>query len=367
MPRSLSLYLDSLRFLAALAVYLFHAQYFAKVSVPLVGDLGNEAVIVFFVLSGLLISDSGRREPRLAAFVQARLTRLWSVCLPALALTVCCDLAGQYLSLASYHPMQPFTPFKWAAALGINALFLNQIWHVSIYPGTNGPFWSMSYEFWYYMLFAALYYLKGYRRLWALVTGVLIAGPTILTAFPSWLFGAALCAAVARTPGDAASKGSGIGWICWGGSLAVALACAALGVQDWLKILFAHSAAAARWPVDFWPFSYLVGLLVALNIYGAARLGERLLPLMEKCRAPIRWGAGISFGLYLFHYPLMYLCRAVLHALDVSSGAGFVAAMYLIPFAVAVSLALLCERNKSFYARRIGSLFDFALRRHPQV
>jgi len=149
MTRSLSLYLDLLRLLAALAVYLFHVSYFAKVRIPLIGNLGSEAVIVFFVLSGFLVTAAGMRQANLEQFVQSRLSRLWSVCLPALLLTLMVDLAGQYISLLSYHPMQPYSLFKWVASMAINALFLNQIWNLSIYPGTNGPFWSLSYEFWY--------------------------------------------------------------------------------------------------------------------------------------------------------------------------------------------------------------------------
>lgn len=358
MTRQLSLYLDLLRFLAALAVYLFHAQHFAKARFPLVGNLGNEAVIVFFVLSGLLITYSGVREASLGGFVQARLARLWSVCLPALLLTLVADLTGQYLSLSSYQPMQPFGMFKWAAAIGANAIFLNQIWNLNIYPGTNGPFWSMSYEFWYYMLFAALWYFKGAPRLCAVALVALVTGPSILIAFPIWLFGAALYATVIRKPRTDAIRGI----LYWGGSFAIALACSYEGLNNILRALFTQTATEARWAVNFWPFSYIVGLLVALNIQGFSLLGERVLPALEKCKGPIAWGASISFGLYLFHYPLMYLTRAVLHEMGIVSGPGFVIAIYAIPFVCAASFATLCEKHKWVYTRVIRSVTNFAMR-----
>lgn len=110
----------------------------------MIGNLGTEAVVVFFVLSGLLITFAASRQPAAEKFLTARLARLWSVCLPALALTVAADLSGQYLSLESYAPFQPYSAFKWLATIGTNSLFLNQVWHLNIYAGTNGPFWSLS-------------------------------------------------------------------------------------------------------------------------------------------------------------------------------------------------------------------------------
>jgi peptidoglycan/LPS O-acetylase OafA/YrhL len=104
-----SLYLDLLRALAAVAVYIFHAQYFAGKAVPFVGQFGSEAVIVFFVLSGLLISYARKKHEDIQDFMVARCARLWSVCLPALALAIISDTIGQYLSLDAYSPMQPYT------------------------------------------------------------------------------------------------------------------------------------------------------------------------------------------------------------------------------------------------------------------
>ena len=101
MHPAISVYFNLLRFIAALAVYLFHAQHFAAMRIPLIGNLGSEAVVVFFVLSGLLITHSGLRQPDPGLFVRARLARLWSVCLPALALTLAADTLGQAIDAAS--------------------------------------------------------------------------------------------------------------------------------------------------------------------------------------------------------------------------------------------------------------------------
>ena len=360
MTRSLSIYLDLLRFLAALAVYLFHVGHFAKARVGFVGNLGSEAVIVFFVLSGMLITLAAVREPSVGSFVQARICRLWSVCLPALALTLMADIIGQYISFASYHPMQQYSVFKWAASIGINALFLNQIWSFSIFPGTNGPFWSLSYEFWYYMLFAAFVYLKGAKRFVALGCALLISGPSILMAFPIWLLGTIVYFAVSRK----SIAHLGTGWSIWLGSFAIAIAFSHFSLQNILSEVFPTAAANSKWGVNFWPASYLIGIIVALNIYGFASMGQSLLAPLEKASNVIRFGANISFGLYLFHYPLMYLSVAVLNSMEIMSGIFFTATVYIFPFIISVALALQCEKHKDIIYRFTQFLFSSIFKRY---
>jgi peptidoglycan/LPS O-acetylase OafA/YrhL len=355
MTRSLSLYLDVLRFFAAIAVYIFHAKNFAKSEVALIGDLGSEAVIVFFVLSGLLIAMSGRKQQDAGAFVQARLSRLWSVCLPALALTLVADIAGQYLSLISYHPMRPYSVFKWIAAIGMNATFLSQIWYLNVFPGTNGPFWSISYEFWYYMFFAAFVYLKGTKRIVALAVAMLIAGPVILEAFPIWLLGTLVYAGLMRSQGVQSAKG----WILWLGSFVAALAFSWFDLRHVLTGVFPEAAAGARWYANFLPASYAIGIIVAMNIYGFALMGSSLSAPSEKASRLIRYGADISFGLYLFHYPLMYLTRAVLTAMGITSGGLFIVVIYLVPFVVSALLARQCEQHKAVFSHAIGAGWAF--------
>ena len=54
--------------------------------------------------------------------------------------------------------------------------FLNQLWSLDIRFLSNWPYWSISYEFWYYALFALLVFTSGRMRLvlvalWALLVG----------------------------------------------------------------------------------------------------------------------------------------------------------------------------------------------------
>lgn len=355
MNPALSLYLDLLRFLAALAVFFFHAGYFSGHRIDWLSHWGSHAVLVFFVLSGLVISHvSAARRDGLAEFMIARLARLWSVMLPALLLTLLLDLAGQAIHLASYAPMQPYSSGKWFAALIANALFLNQLWSLSFWPGTNGPFWSMAYEFWYYILFAAGFFLTGYRRLAVLGLLILAAGPKIIVAWPIWLCGVALHHALRW----AAAGPRWLGGALWLGSFAIAALGMALAVPARLVRLFPASYAwseASAWSVDFWPLSYAIGLLVALNVFGFAMLSSGL-PVKAAVLAPLRRLADTSFGLYLLHYPLMYFTRALLQFFGCGEGGVYVAVLYSAPLIVAIAIAFALAPLKLVLATRLRRL-----------
>lgn len=85
----------------------------------------------------------------------------------------------------------------------------------------------------------------------------------------------------------------------------------------------------------------------------------------------IRIGADTSFGLYLFHYPLMYLTKAVLNTAGLRDGTLFTATIYVAPFLVATLLAAQCEKRKDLVYRPLAWLTSqldqhFHHRRVPQ-
>lgn len=354
-----SLYLDLLRFLAALLVYVAHAGHFAQARLPLLGRHGSHGVIVFFVLSGFVIAFTARRRhASVGDYMVARLARLWSIALPAILLTMLLDLAGQQLSMAAYAPLQPYTPFKWAASAAASALFLNQVWWFDIWLGSNGPYWSLSYEFWYYAIFAPLIYFRGAKRLVWTAAAALVAGPGILVALPVWLVGVGLYHALHHASRRAPAPGrKTLPWLTW---LISALLLLAYMTADGRR-LFSDSGLVfpltglKQWGVGFWPESYLLGMLVGLHLYGFARMQLRRLPA-PRIAGLLRAAAEASFGLYLFHYPLMLFIKALLFKLGAVSGPLYVGAIYLLPLALSVWLALLCEPLKKILAARLQRL-----------
>lgn len=189
MPKLLSAYLDLLRFAAAVLVFIVHANYerFTGGLPTLwrVARLGNDAVMIFFVLSGFVIAYvSETREKEAAVYFSARLARLWSVTIPALALTFVLDYTGKQLSPAMYdgYWFQESSPILRTVA---NLFFINEIWFWSIRPFSNGPYWSIGYEFWYYVIFAATLFLKGNKQKIAIASLAIFIGPKILCTAPN--------------------------------------------------------------------------------------------------------------------------------------------------------------------------------------
>ena len=352
----LSIYLDLLRYVAALMVYLFHAGHFAQHKLPFFGTYGGLGVAVFFVLSGFVIafSSTGKRRDIVDYFI-ARFARLWSVALPAILLTLVLDTLGQWLALSAYAPMQPYPVYKWVAASGITALFLNQIWFLDIWLGTNGPFWSLSYEFWYYAIFATLIYFRGWQRVALASLVICFAGPGIIIAFPVWLLGVGLFHLL-RKPAVAGKALLG----------AVALLVSVVGLALYVMMGGSKLFTALPivfplldlkpWGINFWPQSYVVGFLIALNIYGFARMQQVFGNPSEKVVRLVRTTAETSFGLYLFHYPLMYFCKAILALAQVPQGTACILVIYIAPFVAATWLSLKCEPLKFTLSRVLKTL-----------
>ncbi|WP_342223471.1 acyltransferase family protein [Klebsiella pneumoniae] len=95
MNKLTSIYLDLIRFTAALVVVLSHAAGFTSLKIPIISGLGTEAVVVFFVLSGYVIAYvSSNKENNYIAFFKARAIRIYSVLVPAVLITLIFDHIG---------------------------------------------------------------------------------------------------------------------------------------------------------------------------------------------------------------------------------------------------------------------------------
>ena len=174
---SASVLLDLARVIAALLVCLEHWRnllyvnygqitgHRALFAVPYVmTDAGHQAVVIFFVLSGYLISGSvfrlmQRGEWSWKLYLTHRLVRLWIVLVPALVLGALLDFSGVHLHLApALYAGQTGTHMLGNVATALHAdtffgnLFFLQTILVSTF-GSNGPLWSLANEFGYYVLF----------------------------------------------------------------------------------------------------------------------------------------------------------------------------------------------------------------------
>lgn len=316
----LSAALDGVRALAAFAVFAGHARgvwfvehgelasagalehgfYFAT-------GLGHQAVLVFFVLSGLFIGQAIRARTERGswswpAYAVDRLSRLWIVVLPALLLTALCDTLGARLAPDVYSGAHPSNVIGAASErLGLDTLIGNTLFVQTIAVdtfGSNGALWSLANEFWYYLLFplalrAATARSNGERALCAVLAlgGAWFVGGAILTYFPAWLLGAALAWRPVPQLGLRAAR---IALLSCGAAFAAALAFARMR----------HGLVG-----DFAVAITFTALVASLATFPSAAA-----PATSLAARAATFVASSSFTLYAIHLPLVVLSFALLRS-----------------------------------------------------
>lgn len=174
--------LEAARGGAALYVMMHHAvpRSLEVFGLPIASlfRLGQEAVVVFFLLSGFVIAHSVlRKEFSGPAYLRARFLRIFVPFIPALA------IAYLVQSLINGGPVAPDLP----TLIG-NLLMLQDF---SLFPGNvvdtymgNNPLWSLSYEWWFYMVFLLL---MTQVRSWGMKTGIVtVLGVAAAALYPAW-------------------------------------------------------------------------------------------------------------------------------------------------------------------------------------
>jgi peptidoglycan/LPS O-acetylase OafA/YrhL len=311
MSNSFSLYLDLLRLLAALTVLVAHTGWHATAERVLwPNSLGHNAVIVFFLLSGYVIAyvaDTKERDAR--SFWVSRLARIYSVAVPALLLTLVADQIGLALHASTYANGMT-TQDHWVTRMVASLLFVNELWLISIMPFSNSPYWSLCYEMSYYLLFA-LWAYGGERRWRWIALAALVIGPKILLLAPIWMLGAAL---YHWKPPPLARLQV---WLLWLASTAAILAYVLLDLgapltawtRGWLGATLHHELHFSKHFLG----DYLLSLLMAAHFVAAREAAEAFAPLWRVGGRAIRWAAGYTFSIYLFHLPLVIMFGAALH------------------------------------------------------
>ncbi|MDC1505565.1 acyltransferase family protein [Winogradskyella sp.] len=194
-------WLDLFRFIAAFEVLAAHTRGFLFVEYnALISEskttftaaffaltrMGSEAVIIFFVLSGFLVGGKSIERLNNGTFrnkdyIIDRMVRIILPLIPALLLTIICEfIASKSVSLIEL----------------VGNLFSLQGILVKPLSG-NAPLWSLSYEFWFYLL---LFFVGGMllskvkNWVWFLGIVLVLIVFTVLNAayLFCWIIGAAV-------------------------------------------------------------------------------------------------------------------------------------------------------------------------------
>ncbi len=346
--KPLSLWLDLIRAAAALMVVVGHAYEIGLYTgpYPFTIALQLNAVVVFFVLSGLVIASSAAGEGQsLARYSAARLARILSVALPALAISygaaVFCAAHGFSPKPVSMDPGL-ISPTRTLLA----ALFLSE--SVTSGLAINPPYWSLACEVWFYALFGIAMFLRGWQRAIWLVIACAVAGANVLLLLPAWLAGVWLTRA--HSPEISPSQAR----------MRVIVVLTALMLAGPIAPMCEGLLRSmALWNLGHSHYALSYALLAAAFAYGLtglrALLGESN-TLLEAFARPIKGIANMSFSLYLLHWPLLTLLRAD----GVSAGTNPLAFLALIAGVVAVSslFAALTEHRRKPMRMALERLFS---------
>lgn len=314
MSRAFSIYLDAVRFLAAMLVLFFHANVIYRPEI-LLTSLGHEAVVIFFVLSGFVIAYvADTRETDFRGFMVARGARIFSVAIPAIILTAFVDAAGFHIDPAAY----PEGARTWdlpAIRVVTSSLFLNEIWMLGIQLFSNVPYWSLNYEVWYYVLFGVLFFFEGRRRWVVFGLLCLLVGPKIVLLMPVWWMGVW----VYRSQ-YLANLSTPAAWLCLILSLAGGYWYVHVNMGQWgwdyLKQLMGPDLHLQLSFSRQFISDYYLGIVLSLHFAGLRVLLAKVGDLPQRLTSTIRFLAGSTFSIYLFHQPLLWFYNAVFSSVE---------------------------------------------------
>jgi peptidoglycan/LPS O-acetylase OafA/YrhL len=357
-----SLYLDFARISAAVLVLLHHVFqlpfYESSLHFP-----GPAAVVIFFVISGFVIAYASDGLADWREYAVARLARIYSVALPALLLTGALYAMGQLIWPAG---TQPNFDRPWVRLI-MSTLFINQMWNLTTAPLTNGPYWSLCYEVWYYVLFGVGLFMRGWPRGLTLAAICMAVGPRILLLLPTWLIGYGLYHAMKGGWRLSNRLEGALFWCC-------AAACAATlsglnpadPLSDWVgrqlesgAVYIGSQSIHIGGEANF-PSSYILACTFAGSVLFSRAAFSRAFtdgPLA----AGIRVCSSYTFSLYLYHAPLLVFLHPPLAAALVGAWVPWTAAVAIV--AAVVLLGNFTEHRKRPYAKLFRGLLGLSRRR----
>jgi peptidoglycan/LPS O-acetylase OafA/YrhL len=350
-----SLYLDFFRFSCAIYVVVAHAFLPQMTRTQLRVPFGEDAVIAFFVLSGFVIANVAEtRERNIFSYGAARLARLWSVLIPALLFGPVFDSIGIYFDRSLYETWAPNgIAGHWLPQAVASATFVNEVWFTSLAPQFNAPVWSIGFEAWYYAFFAVFMFAKRGKGLWLLLA-LICAGPKILLLLPTWIMGVLLYRWRGRLPSF-----QWLGWLLFIAGPSLAILGHAIHALEYLRniylpilghdFVYGSGLGMAR---DFLWLN-LVGIAITAHLAGAFIVVGNIPQVRGRLATAIKTGAGLTYSIYLLHFPAQLMISALCHRF---SGSSKVALVLVGSLAISAGLGVFLEPLKNPLRRWLLSL-----------
>lgn len=301
--------------------------------------MGNEAVVIFFVLSGFVLTLPMLRGRGLDlwAYYPRRVLRLW---LPVAASIV---LAAVIIICTSQNPAD--APSAWVKQYSFPTLdprrVLDAMMVITGDPVINNPLWSIKWEMLFSLLLpiAFLIAVRVTRNYWLLIIAAAVVSgigepATVLSVryMPMFLAGCIVAKIVHDRPKAAPASRA---WLMVFGGAAL------IAVPDVVRVL------------------HLPGILQSVS-YGAVTVGAALIVggltipsglTTVFASKPIKFLGRISFSLYLVHVPILI---GAVHLMP-SHPNEVLFVSIPVAFIVAILFTLHVEERAARFARRVGA------------
>ena len=118
--------------------------------------LQNFAVVIFFTLAGFLLGHTLEgKDVKWKTFLQHKFVRIYKIYIPALFIIAILDYINSVFFVEKYIYYDTFN----CKVFIQNLLMLQSMWSLNNAPrfGSGLPLWTMSLEWWYYVIFSFLY------------------------------------------------------------------------------------------------------------------------------------------------------------------------------------------------------------------
>lgn len=347
-----SVYLDVMRFAAAVSIALAHlTQPFFSEGWPLLVDKAKAGLVTLFLLSGIVIRYvTVMRRGRIQDFWVDRVSRVYSVVIPSLLFTIAASYAARAASPAYYNE-------HWGADMShpmlrifLNLVFFAQSWNWTYAPLSNEPFWTLSYEVFYYAMYGVLFYLAGLRRWFWFILLCILAGQHILLLLPLWLFGCLLHDLYQRFRRAGTNTARlHLAFLAAGtaGFFAIPVVVrwmiAAKNVGTRIFLSHHHQPINLHWAYIYYAIGVPTGfvLLWSMLLLDGLRINDK-----AKWVKTIRILSEATFPIYLLHFPLFVLIASVI-PYDRHNG-WFKLGMLLLVVVIAVFLAEPTNQLKNY-------------------
>ncbi len=316
-----------IRLLAAIAVLVTHSYFFAvgegtpdflyRLTDRQV-DLSYLALTTFFLLSGLLVTQSLHQSATLKAYLLKRVVRIYPAFIVVILLTIFV-LGPMYTSLSMVDYFKHSMTYRYLAGSSIFALYYN-LPEVFQNQGVNGSLWSVNVELKFYLLLFVFALFGMHKKKW-FVTTLLIAQLLI-----SFFFSKALQDFVQTKTGYELNMYAYNELMAYflGGSLLYLLSSKIVVKQWWLyaALLYAVVLLISN------TFQYANFFAVVMLVVAAAT-NPHCISLSQKIKNDY------SYGIYLYAYPLQWCTKIALPDLHNPLLFALLSLVLVLPFAIA--------------------------------